>query len=152
MSHHLLLIEDNADDVDLTKSAFADSDLDVAITVCMTGGDAVNYLKETQVIPDFILLDLNLPDMTGHDVLKALRALDDPRGLIPVCILSSSKMQMDIDQAYRACSNSYLSKPISYSRFVEIVREMCRHWFTIVELPNGHGSRGRDQEGSRKGS
>lgn len=135
----LLLVEDNPADVRLTKEAFSNATMDHRLHVTKDGIEAMAFLRredgyEDAPQPDLVLLDLNLPRKTGHEVLSEMKA-DERLAEIPVVILSSSQAQDDIRQSYRLQASSYVCKPVDLEAFFEIVREIERYWLDTVRLP-----------------
>lgn len=135
----ILLIDDNAGDVNLTQYAFRESKLGNNINVLHDGVEALAFLRrEGQYMdadsPDLILLDLNLPGMGGLEVLAEIRA-DDALRLIPVVILSTSQAEQDIVQSYNLYANAYVTKPVSFEQFLGVVKSIQGFWGEIVKLP-----------------
>lgn len=136
---NILLVEDNPGDVRLTKEAFKEGRLLNEIEVVMDGVEAMDYLKKrgqyaSATRPDLILLDLNLPKKNGHEVLKEIKS-DDSLRLIPVIILTTSKAERDILEAYGLNANSYVSKPVDMNQFMEVVKAFEFFWFMVATLP-----------------
>lgn len=136
---HVLLVEDNPGDADLTCEAFESSKLALQIQVAVDGEEALNYLfrrppYEDAETPDIILLDLNLPKIDGREVLARLRESDALRHL-PVVVLTSSDSEKDIVESYRTGANCYVTKPVDLKAFQQIVRSVEGFWFTVVKLP-----------------
>jgi two-component system response regulator len=136
---HILIVEDNPDDVDLTLEALRSAKLSVSISVVDDGMKALQFLKHTgeyanATIPDLILLDLNLPKINGREVLTRIKADEDLRR-IPVVILTTSNDEMDILAAYDSHANAYLTKPVDFQEFIKIVNMVEDFWLTLVKLP-----------------
>jgi two-component system response regulator len=139
---HILLVEDNPDDVDLTLRAFERQNIKNPIVVTRDGEEALEYLFGTgrftgRVIeeqPALILLDLKLPKVDGLEVLKRLREHPITK-LDPVVILSSSREDHDLLRGYSLGANSYVRKPVDFGEFMEAVRELGVYWLLINELP-----------------
>lgn len=135
----ILLVEDNPGDVRLTKEALRDAKVLNKIFVAKDGVEAMEFLRKEGAftdmhMPDLILLDLNLPRKDGREVLAEIKA--DPKlKHIPVVILTSSKADEDILEAYNLHANCYVTKPVDLNGFVEIMHSMKEFWFTIVKLP-----------------
>ena len=142
-SHDILLVEDNPDDVELTRLAFAEAGAPHRLHVLSDGAEAVDYLlrrgrhaaREAADLPALVLLDLNLPRLDGREVLQAIRA-DDATRCLPVVVLTTSAEPCDVEQAYALGANSYIQKPVEFDRFVEVVRQVGRYWLAI-NLPPG---------------
>lgn len=138
----ILLVEDNPDDVELTMLAFEDSRLCNDIVVARDGQQALDYLfsegdyaeAESDDVPAIVLLDLNLPKISGLDVLKRIRS-DDRTSCLPVIILTSSKEDEDILSSYRLGANAYVRKPVEYDKFVEAANTLGMFWLMLNEPP-----------------
>lgn len=136
----ILLVEDNPDDVELTLLAFEDSRLCNEIVVAEDGEKALNYLFRTgeysgvelDELPSIILLDLNLPKISGLDVLKHIRA-NENTDCLPVIILTSSKEDEDIVSSYKLGANAYVRKPVEYDKFVEAANTLGMFWLMLNE-------------------
>ena len=128
----LLLVEDNPDDLALTLRAFRLAKLTNPVVVAHDGVEALDVLFgcNMQALPKLVVLDLKLPRLDGMGVLKAIRA--DPRTrLIPVLMLTSSMLDDDLVACYKLGANSYLIKPVDFSRFVAMVELLTRYWLTL---------------------
>lgn len=141
----VLLIEDNQGDVILTRRAFQESQIANQLYVATTGEEAIAVLgregKWAEIeAPDLILLDLNLPMMSGQDVLKFIKGSDNLRH-VPVIILSSSSAEEDIVKSYNLHANGYIVKPANFDTFNEVVQKLEQFWFTLVMLPDGSSMR-----------
>jgi CheY-like chemotaxis protein len=140
--HAILLVEDNPADVKITQRALEESGLAVELIVVRDGQEAVEYLLRqgrhaaatSWRAPNLILLDLNLPKMTGREVLEIVRATPNLRA-VPVVVLSTSGRQEDIEQMYAAGANTYIEKPPDFVRFVEALRVIHRYWLVLALLP-----------------
>ena len=145
----VLLVEDNLGDVELTKLALEESKLRVNLSVVGDGVAALEFLHSQQqgnphtLYPDLILLDLNLPKQSGHEVLAAIKA-DRSLKRIPVVVLTTSQAEEDILRAYDHYASGYIAKPASFDRFVQVVQSIEDYWFSTVRLPSelGIGDRG----------
>jgi two-component system response regulator len=143
----VLLVEDNPGDVNLIRIALADSaretlrerEIDVHLSVVADGVEAMNFLHrqgeyQQAIPPDLILLDWNLPRKNGREVLAEIGA--DPRfQRIPVVVLTTSQAEEDILKAYNLNANCYITKPVDFNHFVQIVRSIEDFWFNVVRLP-----------------
>jgi len=142
ISHAILLVEDNPADVQITRRALRDSALPVALIVVRDGQEAVDYLLRQGSYaattdwrkPDLILLDLNLPRLTGREVLQLVRSTPALRS-VPVVILSTSKRQEEVADLYALGANTYIEKPQDFNRFVEVLRIIQRYWLDTALLP-----------------
>jgi len=135
----ILLAEDNPGDVTLTKKALEQGKLANNLHVTTDGVDALEFLRqegeyEDALRPDLVLLDLNMPRKDGEDVLEAMQA-DDSLSRIPVVVLTSSESEEDIAKSYDLNANAYLTKPVDFDGFVDIVNRMDNFWFQVVKLP-----------------
>jgi CheY-like chemotaxis protein len=145
----VLLVEDDAGDVLLTREAFAHYLEHDTLHVVCDGEQAIQFLRRTGDYadvprPGLILLDLNLPRRTGLEVLADLKA-DDDLHTIPVVVLTTSQAEEDIARSYSLHANAYVSKPVDYQRFSEAVKQINDFFLTLVRLPNlpgrAHGRR-----------
>jgi CheY-like chemotaxis protein len=135
----VLLVEDNEADAYLTRETLEASKLRLEIAIASDGVEAIDYLLRRPpfadvVLPDLILLDLNLPRLDGRQVLEELRRHDALR-TIPVVILTSSDAERDIAQSYELGANCYVTKPVGLDAFQSIVRAVEDFWFSVVKLP-----------------
>jgi two-component system, chemotaxis family, response regulator Rcp1 len=135
----ILLIEDNPDDVDLTVEAFRAVTRPTRLNVVENGADAIAYLRKEMVFrsarrPDLILLDLNLPGRSGHEVLADIKGNPAFRR-IPLIVLTSSAAPSDVERSYELAANSYITKPISLEGFEQVARRIERFWLEAVSLP-----------------
>jgi two-component system response regulator len=132
----ILLVEDNPDDEALTLRAFKKSDIRNEVVVLRDGAEALAYLfpgnGDTAPRPALILLDLNLPKVGGLEVLRRMRA-DERTQMIPVVVLTSSKLDEDILDSYRNGANAYVRKPVNFSDFAEAVRTLGVFWLLLNE-------------------
>ncbi len=136
----VLLVEDNAGDAMLTKLAFKNAKIVNELTVAKSGEEAIAILlKEdsyaTSTTPDIILLDLNLPQMSGQDVLDFIKKNEKLKH-IPVIILSSSKAEQDVIKSYNLHANGYVVKPVNIDKFTEVIQKIEEFWFTLVVMPD----------------
>lgn len=134
---YVLLVEDNADDADLTLLAFQEAGVHQRVQVARDGVEALELLLGPRAVarlPVVVLLDLNLPRLHGLEVLRRLRA--DPRTeLLPVVILTTSAEEQDRLQGYRGRANSYVRKPVRYEDFVEAARQLGLYWLGLNVPP-----------------
>lgn len=136
----ILLVEDNEGDVFLTQEAFRISKIANTIHVAVDGEIAMEFLRKegkynNSPTPDLVLLDINLPKKDGTQVLKEIKE-DNLLKYIPVVILTSSRSEQDVVKSYGLHANSYLIKPVDFTKFSEIVSAIENFWFTIVVLPD----------------
>lgn len=146
----ILLVEDNADDLELTLRAFEVHKLANRVHVARDGQEALDFLFGTgqlgrpgpRMVPKVMLLDLKLPKVDGLEVLRAVRA-DPTLARLPVVILTSSREESDIVESYDLGVNSYIVKPIDFEKFAETVRTLGFYWLLLNELPpSASGSAG----------
>ena len=146
---NVLLVEDNPGDVRLTEEAFKEVRFECRLHVVMDGVEALDYLNHHEhyleaSLPDFILLDLNLPRKDGRQVLQEIK--DNERlKHIPVVILSTSHSEEDIKRSYSLHANCYISKPVDLDKFIDVIQNIKSFWFNIAALP-GHGFENEMQE------
>jgi len=136
----ILLVEDNPGDVDLAREALADSKLHNRLHVTEDGEKAMAFLNgippyEDKPRPDLILLDLNLPRKDGREVLAEIKGNDDLKR-IPVVILTTSRAEQDVLRSYDLHANCYITKPIDFNQFVDVVQSIENFWMSIVVLPS----------------
>jgi len=136
----ILLVEDNPDDEALTLRAFNKNRIANQVIVARDGVEALDYLfgtgphagRDMSVMPAVVLLDLKLPRIDGLEVLRRIRA-DERTRLLPVVILTTSKEQQDIHEAYRLGANSYIRKPVDFEKFIYAVGQMGLYWLALNE-------------------
>ena len=134
----VLLIEDNLDDVELTRLAFAEAGIAHPLVVANDGALALDWLHARGVhadrnpaeLPVLVLLDLNLPKLDGREVMRAIRANPATRDL-PIVALSSSGQPADIDASFASGADSYLQKPVDFARFIEEMKRLRAQWLDV---------------------
>ena len=134
----ILLIEDNPDDVELTRIAFAEAGIEHQLVVLRDGAEAIDYLfaqgryagRDVQEQPAIVLLDLNLPKLDGREVLQAIRSDARTRAL-PVVVLTTSDEPFDIEATYALGVNSYIRKPVDFEQFVAAVKQIGLYWLVL---------------------
>jgi len=136
---HILLVEDNAADVRLTREALHEGKVRNSLTVARDGAEAMRILRREGEFagvarPDLVLLDLNLPRKDGREVLAEIKA-DDELKRIPVVVLTTSSAEVDILNSYSLHANCYITKPVDLEQFVTVVRSIDDFWLTVVRLP-----------------
>ena len=140
----ILLVEDEPDDEALTLRALHQNNVGNRIAVVRDGVEALDYLfakndyadRDPNDLPQLILLDIKLPKMDGLEVLRQIRTNPRTR-LLPVVILTSSKEEQDLIEGYKSRVNSYIRKPVDFTRFVETIRELGLYWLGLNEEPPG---------------
>ena len=135
----VLLVEDNPGDAHLTRDTLEQSKLLVQIAVAVDGEDALDYLLGRGnyagvAVPDLVVLDLNLPRMSGREVLAEMKRHERLRG-IPVVVLTSSDAERDVVMSYKLGASCYVTKPVGLEAFQAIVQSIESFWFTVVKLP-----------------
>ena len=141
----ILLVEDNPNDIELTLEALAAHNLANSVVVARDGEEALDYLYQrgcfatrTPGKPVVVLLDLKLPKVDGHEVLRRIRA-DENMKLIPVVILTSSREEKDLVQGYRNGANAYVVKPVDFHEFLEAMKSLGVFWAVLNEAPPSAG-------------
>jgi two-component system response regulator len=133
----ILLVEDNEDDIALTRRALARNKIGNELVIARDGAEALELLLGANgdtINPAIVLLDLQLPKVDGLSVLKRLR--EDPRTkLTPVIVLTSSKAEQDVIAGYNLRANSYIRKPVDFDQFTEAVRQIGMYWLLLNEPP-----------------
>jgi CheY-like chemotaxis protein len=132
-----LLVEDDPGDVVLIQEAFEHNKVRNTLHVAGDGVEAMEFLRSGSR-PDLILLDLNLPRKDGREVLAEVKG-DAALRSIPVVVLTTSKAEEDILRSYDLHANAYVTKPVDFNRFIEVVRQIDEFFVTVVKLP-GHGT------------
>jgi CheY-like chemotaxis protein len=136
----VLLVEDDPGDVVLIQEAFVHNKVRNTLHVVGDGVEAMEFLhSHGNDRPDLILLDLNLPRKDGREVLAEVKS-DPALRSIPVVVLTTSKAEEDILRSYDLHANAYVTKPVDFNRFIEVVRQIDEFFVTVVKLP-GHVSR-----------
>ncbi|MEM1353766.1 MAG: response regulator [Planctomycetota bacterium] len=135
---HVLLVDDNEDDLILICDALAQFGGRVHADTVQCGEEAVAFLHGGEgrdaIRPDLVLLDINMPRMNGFDVLGLIRGHPDTRNL-PVLVLTTSDHPGDIQRAYADGANSYLCKPLDYKELVQVMHQTLEYWSDTVRLP-----------------
>jgi len=141
-SRCILLVEDNPDDVELTLRALRKNNITNEVVMVSDGAEALDYLfcrgayanRPAGELPLVILLDLKLPKVDGLQVLQRIRE-DERTQFLPVVILTSSNEESDLANGYRLGANSYIRKPVDFSQFTEVVRQLGLYWLILNEAP-----------------
>jgi len=138
----ILMVDDDAEDIYLTKRAFCKHRENLVFVSVQTGADMFDFLRcsgkfsenTEKTVPNIILLDVNIPKENGFEVLEKLRA-DKELGHLPVCMLTTSAAPHDVQKAYRLGANSYVRKSVSAAEMKKIAENFCTYWFDFVSLP-----------------
>lgn len=141
-SKTILLVEDNADDVELTMRAFERNNIANHVVVASDGEEALDYVfatgkhagRDPNDLPTLVLLDLMLPKVMGLEVLKRLRA-DERTRRLPVVVLTSSNEERDVLSSYDLGANSFVRKPVDFKQFMEAARQLGLYWLVLNEQP-----------------
>lgn len=141
----VLLVEDDAGDTLMIREAFEDNKVRNRLTCVADGVQALDVLRREgehadAPRPDLILLDLNLPRKDGREVLAEIKG-DDDLSSIPVVVLTTSQAEEDVLRSYKLHANAYVTKPVDFERFIEVVRQIDDFFVTVVKLPGGASSR-----------
>lgn len=138
----ILLVEDNPNDAELTLRALKKNNIANDIHVVTDGAEALDYLfakgrysgRDKTATPKLMILDLKLPKVDGLEVLRTVKA-DEQMKHIPVVILTSSKEESDIIASYKLGANSFIVKPVEFSKFIDAVKELGMYWLLLNEPP-----------------
>jgi two-component system, chemotaxis family, response regulator Rcp1 len=135
----ILLVEDSLADIELTKIGLREGKIANNLHIVRDGDEAMMFLRREgphadAPRPDLILLDLNLPGKDGREVLEEIKS-DRELKKIPVVILTTSHAEEDIMRAYGLYANAYMTKPVGFEGFVQIIQGISDYWFTLVKLP-----------------
>ncbi|MEO7922905.1 MAG: response regulator [Chitinophagaceae bacterium] len=141
---HILLVEDNEGDIILTIEALKEARINNTIDVVRDGEQAMCYLKKegeysNASTPDLILLDINLPKIDGKEVLLNIKN-DERLRVIPVVMLTTSDSEKDIFESYHNHANCYITKPVGFRSFIEVIHTIKDFWITIVQLPKSNSA------------
>jgi len=140
----ILLIEDNPGDTDLVLEALSNNKVKNKVHTVDDGEKALDFLYKRGAYidaptPDLVFLDLNLPKVSGKEILQDIKANENLRD-IPVVVLSSSQADKDVAQSYNLRANAYVVKPVDLNQFLTVVQEIEHFWIDIVKLPSNKGS------------
>jgi len=135
----ILLVEDNEGDILLTLEAFKEIKVKNSIAVVKDGEEAIEFLKRqgqyiNRVTPHLILLDINMPKLNGIEVLEFIKK-DEKLKKIPVVMLTTSSSETDIAACYDKSANCYITKPLDFGKFLNVVEAIETFWFSIAQLP-----------------
>lgn len=137
---HVLLVEDDPGDVLMTREAFEENKVANNLSVVSDGEAAMAFLRKQgeyadAPTPDLVLLDLNLPRMDGREVLAAMKG-DEELRRIPVVVLTTSEAEEDVLRSYSLHANAYVTKPVDFERFIQVVRKIDEFFVQVVRLPS----------------
>ena len=137
---HILLVEDNEGDILLTTEALSEGKISNTISVVKDGWEATQFLEKKGKyadvsLPDLILMDVNLPKMNGHEVVKFIKTNDSLK-CIPVIMLTTSTSPNDVRQSYQNLANCFITKPVDVNDFLNVISSIENFWISIVQLPN----------------
>lgn len=137
---HILLVEDNEGDIVLTTEALEEGKIHNSISVVRDGWEAIQYLDQNEGYenaeePNLVLLDINLPKVNGHEVLKHIKSNEGLKH-IPVVMLTTSSDEVDINKSYANHVNCYITKPVDVDSFIEAIATVEDFWISIVQLPS----------------
>jgi two-component system, chemotaxis family, response regulator Rcp1 len=135
----ILLVEDSPSDTELTVEALKEAKVHNHLSVVEDGVQALEFLRRQGLFaqaprPDLIMLDLNLPRKDGREVLAEIKA-DEQLKTIPVVVLTTSRAEQDVLRAYELHANCYVTKPVGFEQFLEVVRSIENFWLVLVSLP-----------------
>lgn len=131
----ILLVEDSLADTELILDALQTAKVANHVTVVRDGAAALEYLEEHRAdLPDLIILDLNLPRLSGHEVLAAIRS-DQTTRRVPVAVLTTSSAEADVARSYDLGANCFLTKPVDIDQFIDVVHSIDSFWLGLVRLP-----------------
>jgi CheY-like chemotaxis protein len=139
----VLLVEDDPGDELMTREAFEENKVRNTLHVARDGEEALDFLNRRGAFvdaprPDLVLLDLNLPKFDGRQVLAEIKADEDLR-TIPVVVLTTSGAEEDILRSYQLHANAYVTKPVDFARFIQVVRQIDNFFVSVVRLPARNG-------------
>lgn len=138
---HILLVEDNEGDIILTTEALEEGKIANSLSIARDGWQAIQYLDKNEAegfgnatMPDLVLLDINLPKINGHEVLKHIKTTQKLKH-IPVIMLTTSSDEVDIKKSYENHVNCYITKPVDVDNFIQAISTIEDFWISIVQLP-----------------
>lgn len=135
----ILLVEDEPADAHLVRSALKENKVLCNMSVVQDGVEALAYLRregqyQDAVLPDLILLDLNMPRMNGREFLSVVKA-DEELKTIPVVVLTTSDVERDVVASYKLGAAGYITKPVDMDQFIDAIRQLDNYWFVLARLP-----------------
>lgn len=140
----ILLVDDSPSDVILAREALSEGRVANVVNVVENGEEALKYMRgeppyEGRTKPDLVLLDLNMPRMNGYEVLEVVKR-DSKLSTIPIIVLTSSQEEEDVVRSYSLHANCFISKPVRYDNFIEVIRSVEDFWLCVVTLPKGRSA------------
>lgn len=153
---NILIVEDNRADIRLVQEVLKEGKLFINLHIAENGEEATIYLRKEGKykdvdLPDLILLDLNMPKKSGHELLSEIKE-DDNLKHIPVIVMTISKAEEDILKSYNLHANAYIVKPVELDQFIDAVKSIENFWLTIVKLPPKIIAHQKILENDQKGS
>ncbi len=151
---NVLLVEDNPGDTELTRQSLAASKLSINLIALDDGEKALKYLKHEHPYqeaerPDLVLLDLNLPKLSGSEVLREIKS-DKALKSLPVVVLTSSEEETEVSKCYAEGANCYIVKPVDFKSFMAIVGLIEKFWFSVVKLGTEQSEKRQGKTGGKK--
>ena len=134
-TYNVLIVDDDEDDQFLIKIAFEKDSAQYNLRFASDGRDVLENIISPQVLPDLVLLDLNMPVMNGFDVLMHLKSSPIYRH-VPVVVLTTSANENDINRAYELGANTFITKPSNHQALVELAEQIRLYWFSLAETPS----------------
>jgi CheY-like chemotaxis protein len=139
-SVHILLVEDNEGDIFLTREALEESEYKIKVSIARDGQEALDFIFkvngfEEQKTPDLIILDVNLPKKSGHEVLFEIKRHVAYKQ-IPVIVLTTSSSKRDIELSYEYYANCYITKPVEVADFLRVISAVQQFWINAATLPS----------------
>ena len=136
----ILLVEDNEADIEMTLRSLSESNVCNSVKVARDGREALDMLFPADsglqpLKPSVVFVDLRLPKVSGHEILRRMKADEKTRD-IPVVIMTSSREKVDIDRCYELGANSYVVKPIGFEDFSRVVKELKLYWLVVNQPPS----------------
>ncbi|MFC5849427.1 response regulator [Deinococcus petrolearius] len=134
MTKHLLIVEDNPNDLELARTALELSDICCEVQVACDGQEALDLLRHSEHLPDLVLLDLNMPRVSGHEVLQRVKS-DTLLRRVPVVVFTTSSELRDRLAATAAGADDYVVKPGGFEELVETLNALGRRWLATAHAP-----------------
>ncbi|GAB3956419.1 response regulator [Spirosoma harenae] len=131
---NVLIVDDDEDDQFLIKAAFEKDSHQYNLRFASDGTDVLQNIESPQLLPDLILLDLNMPIIDGFEVLKQLKSSSLYQH-VPIVVLTTSTDEQDINRSYKLGANTFISKPMSHQALVDLAEQIRLYWFTLAKIP-----------------